>query len=134
MKSAQLGCVDASPSDASLFWRFWTCHFKLRIDFTVHISVLFLNIYYICIIYTNWTPHTEPHLWIPQVLWIQLARAKLMQFKRLFVNLLCRPELTHREIFSKSYQIKLKSDCIYHFPIDLELNGRPFAFKSIGKW
>ena len=27
---------------------------------------------------------------------------------------------TRREIFSKSYQIKLKSDCIYHFPIDLE--------------
>ena len=27
---------------------------------------------------------------------------------------------THREIFSKSYYIKLKSDCNYHFPIDLE--------------
>ena len=27
---------------------------------------------------------------------------------------------THREIFSKSYQIKPKSDCIYHTPIDLE--------------
>ena len=27
---------------------------------------------------------------------------------------------THREIFSKSYQIKLKSDCIYQYPIDLE--------------
>ena len=26
----------------------------------------------------------------------------------------------HTEIFSKSYQIKPKSDCIYHFPIDLE--------------
>ena len=26
----------------------------------------------------------------------------------------------HREIFSKSYSINLKSDCIYHFPIDLE--------------
>ena len=25
---------------------------------------------------------------------------------------------THREFFSKSYQIKPKSDCIYHFPID----------------
>ena len=29
-------------------------------------------------------------------------------------------ETTHREIFSKSYQIKPKSDCIYHAPIDLE--------------
>ena len=29
----------------------------------------------------------------------------------------------------KSYLIKLKSDCIYHAPIDLELNGQ-----SIGKW
>ena len=41
---------------------------------------------------------------------------------------------THRDIFSKCYQIKPKSDCIYHFPIDLETNGRPFGYKSIGKW
>ena len=27
---------------------------------------------------------------------------------------------THREIFSKSYQINPKSDSIYHFPTDLE--------------
>ena len=45
-----------------------------------------------------------------------------------------REHYTHREIFSKSYCIKLKSDCIYHFPIDLEPNGRPFGSKSIGKW
>ena len=39
----------------------------------------------------------------------------------------------HREIFSKSNEIKPKSDCIYHFPIDLKPNGqRPFGFKSIG--
>ena len=30
---------------------------------------------------------------------------------------------THRKIFSKSYLFKPKSDCIYHFPIDLE-NGK----------
>ena len=30
---------------------------------------------------------------------------------------------THRENFLKSYKIKPKSDCIYHFPIDLEANG-----------
>ena len=29
-------------------------------------------------------------------------------------------ECTHGQIFSKSYQINSKSDCIYHFPIDLE--------------
>ena len=29
----------------------------------------------------------------------------------------------HREIFSKSCQTKPKSDCIYHFPIDLETKG-----------
>ena len=29
---------------------------------------------------------------------------------------------------------KPKSDCIYNFPIDLELNGRPFGSKSMGKW
>ena len=28
----------------------------------------------------------------------------------------------------------MKSDCIYYFPIDLELNGIPFGFKSMGKW
>ena len=44
----------------------------------------------------------------------------------------CRP--THREIFLKSYQIKPISDCIYHFPIDLEPNRRPFCSKSIRKW
>ena len=35
----------------------------------------------------------------------------------------CQPMeklLPHRDFFSKSYQIKPKSDCIYHFPIDLE--------------
>ena len=29
---------------------------------------------------------------------------------------------THREIFSESYQINPKSDCIYHAPIDLDPN------------
>ena len=29
----------------------------------------------------------------------------------------------HTENFSESYYIKPKSDCIYHFPIDLEPNG-----------
>ena len=43
-------------------------------------------------------------------------------------------EAAHREIFSKSYEINPKSDCIYHFPIDLDPKIRPFAFKSIGKW
>ena len=37
-----------------------------------------------------------------------------------------------REIFSKSYWIKLKSNCTDHFSIDLEPNGRPFVSKSIG--
>ena len=34
---------------------------------------------------------------------------------------------SHREIFTKSFQINQKSDCIYHFPIDLEPNERPFG-------
>ena len=42
--------------------------------------------------------------------------------------------VAHREIFPKSYQINLKSGCIYHFPVDLDPNGRPFGSKSIGKW
>ena len=32
------------------------------------------------------------------------------------------PACKHREIISKYYQIKPKSDCIYHFPTDLESN------------
>ena len=39
----------------------------------------------------------------------------------------------HREIFSKFYQIKSKSDSNYHFPIDLDPNGRPYRSKSIIK-
>ena len=41
---------------------------------------------------------------------------------------------THGEIFSKSYQIKLKSDCINNFLIDFTPNGHPLGSKSIGKW
>ena len=40
--------------------------------------------------------------------------------------------LTRREIFSKFYQVITKSDCIYHFPIDLEPNGRSIGYKSMG--
>ena len=39
----------------------------------------------------------------------------------------------HKETFSESCQIKPKSDCIYHAPVDLEPNRRPFGSKSIGK-
>ena len=39
--------------------------------------------------------------------------------------------MEHIEMFSKSYQINLKSDCIYHFPIDLDPNVCPFGSKSI---
>ena len=35
----------------------------------------------------------------------------------------------------ESYWIKPKSDCIYHFLIDLEANGHcPFGSESIGAW
>ena len=44
----------------------------------------------------------------------------------------------HGELFSKSWQIKPKSDCIYHASIDLEQQTdthRPFSCsKSIEKW
>ena len=40
---------------------------------------------------------------------------------------------TQREFFSKSYQINQKSYWLYHFPIDLDPNERPFGSKSIGK-
>ena len=37
---------------------------------------------------------------------------------------------THKKIFSKSYLINPKSDCIYHFPIDLEHKRTcPFLFQ-----
>ena len=44
---------------------------------------------------------------------------------------------THGEIFSKSYQINPKSDCIYHFPFDLEKQTdtvRLLFQVSIGAW
>ena len=41
---------------------------------------------------------------------------------------------THRDIFSNSYYIKLKTDCIYNFPIDFKPSGCSFGFKSILKW
>ena len=37
---------------------------------------------------------------------------------------------THRELFLKSYLTKLKSDCIYHFPIDVKPNERLFAVSN----
>ena len=49
----------------------------------------------------------------------------------------------HREIFSKSYKLNPKSDCIYHFAIDLESNGHVCLvpnqsengkFNMISKW
>ena len=40
---------------------------------------------------------------------------------------------THIKIFYESYWIKLKSDCIYHFPIALAANRIGFGSKSIGK-
>ena len=43
-------------------------------------------------------------------------------------------EGTHRQIFSESYLIKPKWDCIYCFPINLEPNGSTFSSKSIGPW
>ena len=39
---------------------------------------------------------------------------------RSYERLHCKPSVSkHREIFLKFYQIKPKSDCIHHFPIDL---------------
>ena len=42
--------------------------------------------------------------------------------------------LRTENFFSKSNSIKSKSDCIDHFSINLEQNGRPFNFKLIGAW
>ena len=40
-----------------------------------------------------------------------------------------------REMFSKSYSINPKADCIYRFQIDLEPNGHVrLCSKSIEKW
>ena len=36
-----------------------------------------------------------------------------------------------REIFFESCSVNLKSDCIYHFPIDLDPCGSPFGSESI---
>ena len=45
----------------------------------------------------------------------------------------CSLILHAEKSFSNSYWIKPDSDCIYHYTIDLEPNGRPIGFKSIGK-
>jgi len=51
----------------------------------------------------------------------------VQMFVELSFHLVARSN-THREIFSKFYFIKPKSDGIYHFPIDLEhKRTRPFA-------
>ena len=44
---------------------------------------------------------------------------------------------SHREIFSQSYQINPKSDCIHPFPIDLEqqMDDRLVPYQSVhGKY
>ena len=38
---------------------------------------------------------------------------------------------THGELFSKSYWINSKSDCIYQFPIDFDPNGLLYGSKSV---
>ena len=40
----------------------------------------------------------------------------------------------HREIFSESCRFRPKLDCIYHFPVDLELNEIQFDSKWNRKW
>ena len=64
--------------------------------------------------------------------WIYIDAHTLNRRYITFENYLMK--ITHRKIFSKSYWINLKLDCIYHFPINLEPNGHPFRFISIGKW
>ena len=53
-----------------------------------------------------------------------------------YSNQIKRPRVTyiHRGIFSETYEINLESDCIYHFSIYLEPNGRPVGSKLFGKW
>ena len=41
---------------------------------------------------------------------------------------------THIEIDFQFLLNQPKSDCIYHFPIDLEPNGNPLGSNSIGRW
>ena len=59
----------------------------------------------------------------------QTERGKRWAFPKVFDKDISYPNHNPR------YQacIYIKSDCIYHFPIDLEPNGRPFGSKSIGK-
>ena len=44
------------------------------------------------------------------------------------------PGYTQRNLFEILLNQQKKSNCIYHFPIDLEPDGCPFDYKSIGKW
>ena len=42
-----------------------------------------------------------------------------------------KKKLKYGEIFSESYYINLKSDFIYHFPIDIEPDGLPYDLISV---
>ena len=59
---------------------------------------------------------------------------KLINYAGVGTNTGSQLERAHGEMFSKSYYIKPESDCINHFLVDLEQNGRPFGSKSIEKW
>ena len=61
-------------------------------------------------------------------------RLSLKEIRRVVLWLRAVNSPGHTKIFSKSYWIRPKSDCFYPFPVDLEPNGSPFDFKSIGKW
>ena len=74
--------------------------------------------------------------WLCQLLGKYLYPTEYLYITQLymFVGRRIPPErLTRREIFFKYYQINLKSDYIYHFPVDLAPRGRPFGSKLIGK-
>ena len=75
-----------------------------------------------------------------RILYLMEILAFVYQLKIWNLNVLLRAkvqqkrECVHTEtFFSKCNSIKPKSDCIYHFPIDLEPNRRPLGSKSIGE-
>ena len=66
----------------------------------------------------------EIRLYLPYIHRLIYIFITYIYFTRAFLP----PLHTHREIFSKSCWINPKSDCIHHFPIDLEhKRTRPFA-------
>ena len=110
-----------------------TTQFVLNIlKYWIHLYLVYTGNYFRNLIKSNWNHIVFTMfrlIWNTQTGCIEYL--PMMQFNALAGSI----KILLEELFSKSYQMKPKSDCIYHAPIDLEPNEKcQFGFKSIRKW